>query len=69
MSELPPQMWFIEAEYIFMYLIFLIKVYERIYFLKEKRPYENNEIYDLLNNDKKRLTSFHTQSFGELWRT
>ena len=46
-------MWFIEAEYIFMYLIFLIKVYERIYFLKEKRPYENNEIYNLFINEDK----------------
>ena len=52
MSELPPQMWFIEAEYIFMYLIFLIKVYERIYFLK-KRPYKNNEIYNLFINEDK----------------
>ena len=46
-------MWFIEAEYIFMYLIFLIQVDERIYFLKEKRPYENNEIYDLFIDEDK----------------
>ena len=50
-------MWFIEAEYIFMYLIYLIKVYERIYFLK-KGPYENNEIYNLfINEDNMNLHS------------
>ena len=45
-------MWFIEAKYIFMFFICLIKVNERIYFLK-KRAYENNEIYNLFINEDK----------------